>query len=123
MSRLCWNRPSNYYRLVGSDEAQLVSGPTPPKRAKFLLGPIRRYPSEQLTSRQGLLIMRMPMMDVRIVRTGVGQLAVVMDVRVGLTWRVARLVQMLMVLVPGRAPATLRKRSVEAHRWESHRSR
>ena len=43
--------------------------------------------------------MRMPMMDVRIVRMGVAQLAVVMDVRVGLTWRVARLVQMLMVLV------------------------
>jgi hypothetical protein len=43
--------------------------------------------------------MWMPMMDLGIVRMGVGQLAVVMDVRVGLTWRVARLVQMLMVLV------------------------
>jgi len=43
--------------------------------------------------------MRMPMMDVRIVRMGVGHLAVVMDVRVRLTWRVVRLVQMLMVLV------------------------
>jgi len=43
--------------------------------------------------------MRMPMMDVRIVRMGVGHLAVVMNVRVGLTSGVARLVQMLMVLV------------------------
>ena len=40
-------------------------------------------PSKESTLRQGLLIMRMPMMDVRIVRMGVGQLAVVMDVGVG----------------------------------------
>ena len=35
--------------------------------------------------------MWMPMMGVRVVRMGVGQLTVVMDVRVRLNWRVARL--------------------------------
>jgi hypothetical protein len=43
--------------------------------------------------------MRMPMMDVRIVHMSVSQLAMVMDVRVRLTWRIAWLVHMLMVLV------------------------
>ena len=36
--------------------------------------------------------MRMPMMDVGIVHMSVSQLAVVMDVRVRLTWRIAWLV-------------------------------
>jgi hypothetical protein len=45
------------------------------------------------------LIMRMPMMDVGIVHMRVSQLAVVVDVRVRLTWRIAWLVQVLMMLV------------------------
>ena len=45
------------------------------------------------------LIMRMPMMDVGIVHMSVSQLAVVMDVRVRLTWRIAWLVHVLMMLV------------------------
>ena len=43
--------------------------------------------------------MRMPMMNVGMVCTSVSQLAVVMDVRVRFTWRVAWLVHMLMMLV------------------------
>ena len=45
------------------------------------------------------LIMRMPMMHVGIVCMSVSQLAVVMDVRVRLTWRIAWLVYVLMMLV------------------------
>ena len=44
------------------------------------------------------LIMQMPMMNVGIVCMSVSQLAVVMDVRVRLTWRIAWLVHMLMML-------------------------
>jgi hypothetical protein len=49
--------------------------------------------------RRRLLVMPVAMMDIRIVRVGVGQFLVLMNVRVGFTGRIGRRVNMLMMLV------------------------